>query len=78
MALTTLTGKKFTDLFDIETEMNIGHIDISRQSDLILVAPATANMIAKMANGFADDLASTTLLAANCPIYIRNESTYVE
>jgi len=70
MALTVLTGNKVhLDLFDLETEMNIGHIDLSRGMDLILIAPATANMIAKMANGFADDLASTTLMAANCPLY---------
>lgn len=71
MALTVLTGHKVhTDLFDIETEMNIGHIDLSRQMDLILIAPATANMIGKIASGLADDLASTTVMAADCPVFI--------
>ena len=71
MALTILTGNKvYTDLFDLETEVNIGHIDISRKADLILIAPATANIISKIANGISDDLATTLLLAAKCPIYI--------
>jgi phosphopantothenoylcysteine decarboxylase/phosphopantothenate--cysteine ligase len=58
----------FTELFDLKEETEIGHIRLSREADLIIVAPATANLLAKMANGLADDLASTVLLAANKPI----------
>jgi phosphopantothenoylcysteine decarboxylase/phosphopantothenate--cysteine ligase len=58
----------FTDLFDLKDETEIGHIRLSREADLIIIAPATANLLAKMANGLADDLASTVLLAANKPI----------
>src|SRR5262245_23848938 len=58
----------FTDLFDLKDETEIGHIRLSREADLIIVAPATADILAKMANGLAGDLASTVLLAANKPI----------
>ena len=57
--------KAFTDLFDLKDEAEIGHIQLSRQADIIVVAPATADLIAKMANGHADDLASTVLLATD-------------
>jgi len=59
-----------TNLFDYHSELHMGHINLSRTMDLIVVAPATANIIAKIANGIADDLASTTLLASNKPIII--------
>ena len=49
----------FTNLFDLDTEREIGHIRLSREADLIVVAPATADLLAKMAGGHADDLAST-------------------
>ncbi len=55
----------YTDLFSLKDESEMGHIRLSREADLIVVAPASANMIAKMAQGLTDDLASTTLLAAN-------------
>lgn len=58
----------FTDLFDLKDEQEIGHIQLSRQADLVVVAPATANIIAKMANGIADDLATTLLLATDKPV----------
>jgi phosphopantothenoylcysteine decarboxylase/phosphopantothenate--cysteine ligase len=58
----------FTELFDLKDETEIGHIRLSREADLILVAPATANLLAKMAHGVCDDLASTVLLAADKPI----------
>jgi phosphopantothenoylcysteine decarboxylase / phosphopantothenate---cysteine ligase len=58
----------FTDLFDLKNETEIGHIRLSREADLIVIAPATANLMAKMAHGMADDLASTVLLAADKPI----------
>ncbi|MEW5423101.1 bifunctional phosphopantothenoylcysteine decarboxylase/phosphopantothenate--cysteine ligase CoaBC [Amorphus sp. 3PC139-8] len=53
------------DLFDLTRESEIGHIRLSREADLLVVAPATADLIAKMVNGFADDLASTALLATD-------------
>jgi phosphopantothenoylcysteine decarboxylase / phosphopantothenate---cysteine ligase len=58
----------FTELFDLKDETEIGHIRLSREADLIVVAPATANLLARMAHGLADDLASTVLLAADKPI----------
>jgi phosphopantothenoylcysteine decarboxylase/phosphopantothenate--cysteine ligase len=60
----TLAGNAaLTDLFDLTRESEIGHIDLVRDADLIVVAPCTANFMAKMANGLADDLASTAILA---------------
>lgn len=58
----------FTDLFDRKDEHDIGHIRLSREADLIVVAPATADLMAKLANGLANDLASTVLLATNKPV----------
>ena len=60
----------YTDLFDPESEFDAGHIRLARDSDLIVVAPATADLMAKMAHGAADDLASAILLAANVPILL--------
>ncbi|MCB1783296.1 MAG: bifunctional phosphopantothenoylcysteine decarboxylase/phosphopantothenate--cysteine ligase CoaBC [Alphaproteobacteria bacterium] len=62
--------KVYSDLWSLTDEAEMGHIRLSRESDLIVVAPASADLIAKMAHGMADDLASTTLLAANVPIMI--------
>ena len=65
LLITSLNEKKcYTDLFSIEDETQMNHIALARKPDIILVAPATANIIAKIANGIADDLASTTLLAS--------------
>jgi phosphopantothenoylcysteine decarboxylase/phosphopantothenate--cysteine ligase len=58
----------YEDLFDLKAEREIGHIQLSRQADLVVVAPATANILAKMANGIADDLATTLLLATDKPV----------
>ncbi len=58
-------AKVYKDLFDAQSEIEFGHIELTRQADLILVAPATANFIAKLAHGFADDLASAALTANN-------------
>ena len=58
----------FTDLFDLKNETEIGHIRLSREADLIVIAPATADLLAKMAHGLCDDLASTVLLAADKPV----------
>lgn len=55
----------FTDLFDRQDEQDVGHISLSREADLIVVAPATADLMAKAANGLADDLASAVLLATD-------------
>jgi phosphopantothenoylcysteine decarboxylase/phosphopantothenate--cysteine ligase len=60
----------FTDLFGLKDETEIGHIQLSRQADLLVVAPATADLLAKMANGLADDLASTVLLATDKPVLV--------
>lgn len=60
----------FTDLFDLDDERDIGHIRLSRDCDLIVVAPATADLMAKMAHGHADDLATAVLLATNKPVLI--------
>jgi len=57
--------KAFTDLFDLKDEVEIGHIRLSREADLIVVAPATADLLAKMAQGLADDLATAVLLATD-------------
>lgn len=68
---TSLSGNKtYNELFDIDDEINMGHINLSRQVDLVVVAPATANFIAKISQGLADDLASTTILASNKPILV--------
>lgn len=67
----SLSGNKtYNELFSIDDELEMGHINLSRQADLIVVAPATADFIAKIANGFADDLASNVVLAANKKIII--------
>ncbi len=60
----------YTDLFDPESEFDAGHIRLARDCDLIVVAPATADLMAKMAHGHADDLASAILLAADRPILL--------
>ncbi|MDX2259576.1 MAG: bifunctional phosphopantothenoylcysteine decarboxylase/phosphopantothenate--cysteine ligase CoaBC [Hyphomicrobiaceae bacterium] len=71
LAVSALTNERvFTDLFDLDDEREIGHIRLTRQADLVLVAPATADLIAKMANGHADDLASATLIASSAPIVV--------
>ena len=63
-------GHAHTDLFDQRTEFDIGHIRLARDTDLVIVAPATADLMAKMAGGHADDLASTVLLATDKPVLI--------
>ncbi len=69
LSVAALTGEKvFTELFNLTDETEMGHIELSRSADLIVVAPATADLMAKMANGLANDLASTTLLATDKPV----------
>lgn len=66
LSLSALTGDKiYSDLFSLTDEAEMGHIQLSRSADLVVVAPATADLMAKMANGLANDLASTTLLATD-------------
>ena len=60
----------FTDLFDRQDEQDVGHIRLARECDLIVIAPATADLMAKMAHGHADDLASAVLLATNKPVLV--------
>jgi len=60
--------KVYSELFSLTDEAEMGHIELSRQADLVVVAPATADLMAKAANGHADDLASTTLLATDKPV----------
>lgn len=63
----TLTGNKcLIDTFDRNFEFNVAHISLAKKADIILIAPATANVIAKLAYGIADDMLTTTVLAANC------------
>ncbi len=62
--------KVYTDLFDLTDEAEMGHIELSRSADLLVVAPATADLMAKMVGGHADDLASTVLLATDTPVLI--------
>lgn len=59
----------YGDMFDLKEEREIGHIQLSRQADLIVICPATANILAKMAGGIADDLATTILLATDKPVF---------
>lgn len=71
LSVSALAGKKvFRDLFDLTDEAEMGHIELSRSADLIVVAPATADLMAKMAQGHADDLASTLLLATDTPVMV--------
>ena len=63
-----ITGERaYVDLFDGHSEFDVGHIRLARETDLVVVAPATADLMAKMAGGHADDLATTVLLATDRP-----------
>jgi phosphopantothenoylcysteine decarboxylase/phosphopantothenate--cysteine ligase len=69
LAVGALAGEAaFTDLFDARSELDVGHIWLARETDLVVVAPATADLLAKMAGGHADDLASAVLLATGARI----------
>lgn len=69
MALAALSGNPvYTSLFDLKNEVEMGHIELSRAADLVVICPATANLLAKMASGIADDLATTMLLATDKPV----------
>jgi phosphopantothenoylcysteine decarboxylase / phosphopantothenate---cysteine ligase len=71
LAAGALSGERaYTDLFDAQSEFDVGHIRLARDTDLIVVAPATADLLAKMAHGHADDLATAVLLATDKPVLI--------
>ena len=71
LSVSALAGSKvYRDLFDLGDEAEMGHIQLSRVADLVVVAPATADLMAKMAGGLANDLASTLLLATDTPVMI--------
>ncbi len=63
-------GRVFTGLFDRDDEMDVGHIRLAREASLVVVAPATADLMAKMASGRADDLATAILLATRAPVLL--------
>lgn len=71
LAVSSLSGTKtYDDLFSLTDEVEMGHIQLSRIADLVLVAPASADMLARMVHGRADDLAATALLATNKPVIV--------
>ncbi len=71
LSLASLAGDKvYDDLFSLTDEAEMGHIRLSREADLVVVAPATADLMAKMAHGHADDLATTALLATDKPVLV--------
>lgn len=71
LSVAALAGQKvYTDLFDLTDEAEMGHIQLSRAADLVVVAPATADLMAKMATGQANDLATTLLLATDTPVLV--------
>ena len=71
LSVSTLSHEKvYTDLFSLTDESEMGHLRLAQEAELVVVAPATANILAKMAQGIADDLASTVLLATDKPILV--------
>jgi phosphopantothenoylcysteine decarboxylase/phosphopantothenate--cysteine ligase len=71
LSLGAITGTRvFTGLFDRDDELDVGHIRLARGADLIVVAPATADLLARMAGGHADDLATAILLATTAPVLL--------
>lgn len=67
----TLTGNKcLIDTFDRNFEFSVEHVSLGKQADLVLIAPATADVIGKIANGIADDMLTTTVMACACPILV--------
>lgn len=71
LTFSALSGKcAYTDMFDTGAERIMSHIDLGRDADLLLLAPASANLIARLAHGMADDLLTTSVLAARCPVVV--------
>ena len=67
----SLTGTKcLVDTFDRNFEFQVEHVSLAQKADIFMVAPASANVIGKIANGIADDMLTTTIMAAKCPKYI--------
>ena len=67
----TLTGNKcITDTFARDFEWDVKHVSLAKRADAALLAPATANLVAKLANGLADDMLTTTVLAMKCPVLV--------
>ena len=78
LSVATLSRDKvYQDLFSLTDESEIGHIRLARECDLVVVAPATADLLAKMAHGLADDLASTVLLATDKPVLVAPAMNFV-
>ena len=71
LSVSALSGNKcYTDLFSLDDEHEMGHIRLSRDADLVLVCPASADIIGKIANGLCNDLASTALMATDKPVMV--------
>ena len=71
LTLQTLSKNKvITNMFEVPADLDVGHITYAQKADLILVAPATANFIGKVANGIADDMLTTTIMATKSPVFI--------
>lgn len=71
LSVASLSGEPvYTDLFSLKDESEMGHIRLTREADLVVVAPASADLMAKMAHGMADDLATSALLASDKPVMI--------
>lgn len=67
----TLTGNKcLVDTFDRNFQFQVEHVSIAKKADVVMLAPATANVIGKLAHGIADDMLTTTLMACKCPVYV--------
>lgn len=79
-AFETITGNKcLIDTFDRNFEFSVEHVSLSKQADLVLITPANADIIGKMANGIADDMLSTTVIGCTCPVLVSpamNENMY--
>ncbi len=77
LSVSSLTGEHtFTDLWSLKDETDMGHIRLTREVDLVIIAPASANIMAHMAQGMAIDLATTTLLASSAPVMIAPAMNY--
>ena len=67
----TLTGNKcLVDTFDRNFEFSVEHVSLAKKADMVMIAPASANVIGKIAHGIADDMLTTTVMACKCPVYI--------
>ena len=77
LSVVSLSQEKiYTDIFDYNNEAEMDHISLSRWADIVLIVPATANTIAKLSNGIADDLATTVVLASNKKIFLSHPNIF--